>query len=136
RYSFALRRHQKITRRTMLLLRGMLALSDGYLPMHKRYFLGGLGTLRGYNHKELMGTRFWMANVEYRFDLPTADFALSALWDVARIANDSPIDEGQIKHSFGFAAYVDDDLRISLAKRLDRSDNDDPKLYVRLEQTF
>jgi len=137
RYTLALTRFQKVHRRSLLILRGMYGGSDGDLPIYKRFFLGGLGTWRGYDHKEFMGTRFWMANAEYRTRFPGTDMAASILWDFGQIANETRLDSDiETKHSLGFALSFGDDLRVSVAKRLDGSDDDDPKIYVRLSQPF
>ncbi len=137
RYTLALTRFQKVHRRSMLILRGMYGGSDGYLPIYKRFFLGGLGTLRGYDHKEYMGTRFWMANAEYRTRFPATDIAASIIWDMGQIANETSLgNDIELKHSLGIALSFGSDFRISLAKRLDSSDDDDPKIYVRLAQVF
>ncbi len=137
RYTLAARRYQPITSRSMILLRAMYGGSDGELPMHKRFFLGGLGTLRGYDHKEYAGHRFWMANAEYRVRFPGTDMAASLMWDVGRI--DRAYDEtefGEVKHSLGVAIHFGDDLRVNVSKRLDRSFDNDPKIYVRFEHVF
>ena len=137
RYTIALTRFQKVHRRSMLIMRGMYGGSDGYLPIYKRYFLGGLGTLRGYRHKEYMGTRFWMINTEYRTRFPGSDIAAALIWDMGKIGNDTALDgDVDLKHSLGFALTLGDDFRISVAKRLDRSDDNDPRIYVRLIQPF
>ena len=121
----------------MLIMRGMYGGSDGYLPIYKRYFLGGLGTLRGYRHKEYMGTRFWMINTEYRTRFPGSDIAAALIWDMGKIGNDTALDSDvDLKHSIGFALTLGDDFRISVAKRLDRSDDNDPRIYDRLTQPF
>jgi len=137
RYTVAVRRYQRIHRRVTLLLRGIYGSSDGYLPMYKRYYLGGLGTLRGYRHKEFMGSRFWMANAEYRIDFPRTDLATSLFWDAGQIANDTELSRDiEVKHSVGVAVYLGDDLRINVSKRLDRSFDDTPRIYVRLDHVF
>lgn len=137
RYQISLRRYQRVNRYTMLLGRAVVGGSDGYVPMYARFFLGGLGTLHGYYQKELMGTRFWLANAEYRVGFPHSDFAFSILWDVGQIANDQRLTgDVEVKNSLGAAVYIGDDFRVSLAKRLDRSDRDNPKFYVRLEHTL
>ncbi len=38
---------------------------QGTLPPHKIWYLGGIGTLRGHDYKELAGDQFFLANVEY-----------------------------------------------------------------------
>ncbi|MDH4035405.1 MAG: BamA/TamA family outer membrane protein, partial [candidate division Zixibacteria bacterium] len=137
RYTLAVTRFQKVHRRSMLIMRGMYGGSDGYLPIYKRYFLGGLGTLRGYRHKEYMGTRFWMVNTEYRTRFPGSDISASLIWDLGKIGNDTALDSDvDLKHSLGFALTLGDDFRISIAKRLDRSEDNDPRIYVRLAQPF
>ncbi|MEA3296636.1 MAG: BamA/TamA family outer membrane protein [candidate division Zixibacteria bacterium] len=137
RYQMAVRRYQHVSHRTMFLLRGIYGGSDGDLPIHKRFFLGGLGTLRGYHHKEYTGTRFWMANTEYRIRFPRTDIAASLFWDIGqtdRAIDDTTLDE--VKNSIGIALHFGDDLRINLSKRLDRSFDNNPKVYVRLEHVF
>jgi hemolysin activation/secretion protein len=136
RYSMNARRHQRFNRYAMLLAKLSAGNSDGYLPMHKRYFLGGLGTLHGYSQDELMGTRYWMANAEYRISFSSTEFAVSFLWDLAQIANDQKLDQAEVRHSLGVALSFDDYFKITLAKRLDRSTGDNPKLLVRFERIF
>lgn len=137
RYVINLRRYQKINAYDIVLGRFVFGNSDGYLPMHKRYFIGGLGTLRGYRHKELMGTRFWMANVEFRQRFGRADFAASIFWDAAQIADDAALDgDVKVKQSVGIAAYFGSDIRFSLAKRLDRSFDDKLQINVRMAHVF
>jgi hypothetical protein len=137
RYSIGMTRFQKIHRESIVLLRALFANSDGYLPMHRRFYLGGLGTLQGYGHKELIGTRFWMANVEYRLTIPGSDFALAAIWDVGQIANDAPLNgDVEVKHSIGLAGDLGSYFRLCVSKRLDRSVNDAPKFYARLTYPF
>ncbi|UCD63770.1 MAG: BamA/TamA family outer membrane protein [Candidatus Zixiibacteriota bacterium] len=137
RYTLAARRYQRVNRRTVLVTRFIYGGSDGYLPMYKRFFLGGLGTLRGYRHKEYMGTRFWLANAEYRFNFPRVETAVSLFWDIGQIANERKLDGSvEVKNNIGIALYFEDDVKISLAKRLDRSYGDNPVFYVRLHHVF
>lgn len=137
RYTVSLTRYQKVHRESILLLRAMYGGSDGYLPMHKRFYMGGLGTWQGYGHKEFMGSRFWMTNAEYRVVIPGSDFALSAFWDCGQVANDEPLDASiETKNTIGMAGYLGSSFRLSVAKRLDRSSDDTPKIYVRLARHF
>ena len=137
RYQASLMRYQRLNRRQMFILRAVYGASDGYLPMHKRFFLGGLGTLHGYRHKEYMGSRFWLANAEYRVNFPRTDFGAAFMWDVGQITDGTAFDsEDEVKHSLGIALYIGDDFKVNLSKRLDRSQNDDPKFYVRLAHAF
>ncbi|MEE8577247.1 MAG: BamA/TamA family outer membrane protein [candidate division Zixibacteria bacterium] len=136
KYTFSARRYQLINRKAMLIARFRYGTSEGYLPMHRRFYLGGLGTLRGYKHKELMGTKYWMANAEYRIRFPRTDIAFSLLYDAAQLANETNLsDDVEVKQSLGAALYVGDDLRLSWARRLDESDAS-IQFYVRLKHTF
>ena len=137
RYRFQLTRYQRVTQRTMLMVSGVAGLSDGYLPMYKRYYLGGLGTLRGYYHKEFMGSRFWMTTAEYKVQIPKSDLAVSIFWDGGQIANDTRLTgDIEVKQDIGFALYLDDDFKINISKRLDGAPNGDPKIYVRFSNVF
>ena len=137
RYTTTIRRYQRVHEYSMLLFRAMFGGSDGYLPMYKRFYLGGLGTLRGYKHKEYMGTRFWMTNLEYRLVFSYADLAVSVFWDAGQIANNTSIgSQVDLKQSIGIALFIGTDFRVNLSKRLDRSYDDTPKIYVRLDHVF
>jgi hypothetical protein len=137
RYQINVRRYQPVNRRTMLLTRLVFGGSDGYLPMYKRFYLGGLGTLRGYKHKEYTGTRFWLANGEYRFRFPHSDLAVSLLYDIGQIANDTKLSSDiEIKQSLGGALYIGDDFHVSLSKRLDGGDDSAVQFYARIEHRF
>lgn len=137
RYSMRLTRLQKVNRRAMLIMSAMYGGSDGYLPMYKRFYLGGLGTLYGYYHKEFMGSRFWMANAEYRIDFPRSDLSASVFWDAGRITNNTKFtDDDEVRHDIGLGIYIGNDFKVNIAKRLDSSGKDDPKVYVRLTSAF
>lgn len=137
RYIITVRRLQKINNQSIFTIRTVFGNSDGYLPIFKRFHLGGLSTLHGYSFKEYMGTRFWMTNSEYRIDFPNSGFGVSLFWDMGQIANDTKLNSDvEIKQSLGLSLFFEDDFTISIAKRLDRSYNDSPKLYVRFSQIF
>lgn len=137
RFVASLRRYQKIGKNNILLLRGMLGGSEGDLPLHRTFYLGGLGTLHGYRHKELMGSRFWMVNSEFRLTIPRTDIALAALYDVAQIGFHAPADCSiEVRHSIGGAVYFGDDVRVSVARRLDGWSDRNPRFLVRLEHLF
>ena len=137
RYILTVRRLQEISRQSIFTVRTLFGNSDGYLPLYRRFYLGGLGSLHGYGFKEYMGTRFWMVNSEYRIDFPRSEFGVSAFWDIGQIANDTKLDSDvEIKQSIGFSIFFEDDFTLSVAKRLDRSTNDSPKLYLRFKQSF
>ena len=132
-----IRRYQVINHYTTLMLRGVYGGSSGNLPYEKRFYIGGPGTLRGYDNKELIGTEFWMANSEYRLNFPGSSISLSVFWDVAQIANDVDLNSDvEVKNNIGISFYIDDNFNVSLAKRLDRSYDDNPMFYARFKHNF
>ncbi len=136
RYVLDIRRYQYIHKYSMLLLRAMIGSSDGYLPMNRRFFLGGPGSLYGYERKELMGTRFWMINAEYRFQIPKTEVAFGPFWDIAQVANNQAFSRAvEVKNSIGGAIYFGEQFRLSVAQRLDRSQVS-PEVYIRLIPAF
>ncbi len=137
RFTVSFRRYQKVSHHSILVARGMIGGSSGYLPIHRTFYLGGLGTVHGYRHKELRGSRFWMLNTEYRHTIPRTDLAISILWDAAQIGyiRDN-WDDVEVRHSIGGAVYFGDDVRVSVARRLDSFTDRDPRIFVRLEHVF
>lgn len=137
RYRLTAIRYQRLNRRLMLIVRGMFAASDGNLPMHKQYFLGGVGSLHGYKHKEYTGSRFWMVNTEYRMNFPRTELAVALSWDVGQISQGTAFSElDEVKNSLGMSVYLGDDVKVTLAKRMDRSEDDNPRFSVRLAHAF
>ena len=130
-------RYQQIHRRAMILVRSMFGNASGRLPVYKQFYLGGLGTMRGYDYKEFSGSRFWMVNAEYRIDFPHSDLGASILWDMGRITDNAGfVAEDEIRHSIGIAFMLGDRTRLSLSKRLDRSFDDEPRFHGRLDFRF
>jgi outer membrane protein insertion porin family len=48
-------------------LRGWAGIGNGTLPLTEIFYLGGPDTLRGYLDNSFFGSRFYLANAEYRF---------------------------------------------------------------------
>jgi len=136
RYRLSVARYQPLHRRITLVAKGIYGGSDGTLPMHKSFYLGGLGTWHGYKHKEYLGDRFWEGYVEYRVDFPRSGLASSLFWDGGQIADNSSLKDTELKNALGISFYLGDDVRLTLAKRLDRSHDDNPVFYARFTQAF
>ena len=113
RYRVSVVRYQRLNRRLMAIVRGLYGGSDGVLPMHKQFYLGGLGTLHGYEHKEYSGQNFWLAGVEYRFAFPHSDLAASLMWDLGQVSEVRSFEGAEVKHSVGVALYFGSDFRIA-----------------------
>lgn len=137
RYVAQVRRYQRATRQSMLLLTGTCGASDGRLPMNRLFFLGGPGTLYGYKNKEYWGSRFWMTNAEYRLTIPRRDVAFSLFWESGQISSAARFTaDSEVKHSLGVAMYIGRGFRFSVARRLDRSTDNRPEIYVRLADIY
>ncbi|PYQ10060.1 MAG: hypothetical protein DMF83_01245 [Acidobacteria bacterium] len=51
--------------RQALLLRGLVGVGSGELPVQRRFYLGGMGTLRGYSLKQFAGDHLVLTTAEY-----------------------------------------------------------------------
>jgi Omp85 superfamily domain len=138
RYWGNLSRRQRLSSKTMITAHITGGASDGYLPLHRRFSMGGLGTVRGYRHKEFIGTRFWIANLEYKFVLPKTPLTLGLIYDIGQMANGVPLDRSvDVKHSIGANVYlIDDDFSLSIAHRLDGIDDPAVQLYARFSRSL
>ena len=121
----------------------------GALPVQKRYFAGGLGTVRGYPFQSLLetgeppvsrsasqvfgGEQMLVANVEYVFDFFGSLQGLLS-FDAGMVWSDrsASMDLGDLKSSAGAGIQFEDGgMRLHLAQRLDEGDHD-PVVELRL----
>ncbi|MEW5922392.1 MAG: BamA/TamA family outer membrane protein [Candidatus Zixiibacteriota bacterium] len=110
--------------------------SDGQLPLHRRYFLGGLESLMGYSHKEYTGQEYWFGNIEYRLKFPKTDVTGSLFYNAGQIAEEAgKLGDAEVKQSIGVGICFEESLRLDLARRLDQSGSSF-KVYVRLGFNF
>jgi hypothetical protein len=109
----------------------------GALPAQRRYAIGGLGTLRGHNYRDLRGDRVALANVEYGFTVGDDFHALAFVdagtaWDDGALKDQRiPVDVG-----LGFRFDRDDDGLTILAARPVNEENAGVKVSVRFEDSF
>jgi hypothetical protein len=97
--------------------------SDDDLPLFKRYFLGGIGSLRGYDYKEFEGNRYILFNAEYLWYFYNSDFGASIFLDGGKTGyTGSEFESADLKTSVGAALLIGDSFRINLAQRLDDLD--------------
>jgi len=61
--------HKRLSSNRSLAVRLRVGLADRELPQHRKFGLGGIGTLRGYDYKEFRGDRTFLAQVEYRLGI-------------------------------------------------------------------
>ncbi len=136
RWLFSLARYQEINRHLALNLRAIYAGSDDRLPLFRKYFLGGLRTLRGYKHKSFYGDQMLLVNAEYIIEL-SSELDAMVFFDIGKVAGqeDAIFSDGEFKSDAGIAIGFFPGFRLELAKALDKSDSD-IKLWVTFERTF
>ena len=126
-----LRRYQKLSRYQYIHLTGGYGYARGdYLPLNRYFFLGGLGTMYGYRHKEFMGKEYVYFGSEYRFTIPHSDMSPFIRYDGGKIA-DSRLGGGDPwLSSISVGIDIEDQIKIFVSRRLDR-DNEDIVFYAR-----
>ena len=68
-YRFQVARYNRLSRRHFLDFRLAGGFSDAPLPWQRLFYLGGIGTLRGYDFREFVGDNMLLFNAEYRIQL-------------------------------------------------------------------
>ena len=102
--------------------------SDDELPLFRRYFIGGLGSLRGYDYKEFEGNRYVLFNADYIWRFYRSDFGAGLFFDAGKAGFDkNGFDSTDLKSGAGLSFIVSDVLRVDLAQRLD--DIDQPPVF-------
>ncbi|MCK4271521.1 BamA/TamA family outer membrane protein [bacterium] len=138
RFLLDARRYLRLTRYENIDLRFRLGTASGALPVQLAFDLGGIGSLRGYKHKEFRDfDRMILCNVEYRIQfgrmasnypqdcqiIPFYDFGLA--WHSndknSLTAGFDQLKADRIKSSvgIGLSSGADDRLRVNLTQRLD-----------------
>ena len=69
RHIMNLRGYLAFSDRQLFAARGIVGVSNGVLPIERRFALGGIGTVHGYAFKETVGTGMALVNAEYRVRL-------------------------------------------------------------------
>lgn len=136
RFLAGITRYQVISRYNGIILRAYYGASDGDLPMHRLFYLGGPGTLYGYENKEFYGDEFWMADIEYRIDFENSNIDGWLYFNSGQAAPlGGKLADGEVKNSIGLGFSLSDAIRVNISKRLDRK-SDTARLDVRLKHEF
>ena len=114
-----------------LRLRG--GFSDDDLPLFRRYFIGGIGSLRGYEYKEFEGNRYALVNIDYIWRFFDSHLGAGLFLDGGRAAfSEDEFESGQFKTDIGVSFLLGDFLRANLAQRLDDIDRS-PVVSIRAQ---
>lgn len=130
-------------RENTLQLTGQVGYADGYqqkpLPFYKNFYLGGIGTVRGYQTSSigpkdalgnaLGGRTLTVANAEYYFPMPGLEkdksVRLSVFTDAGQVSDD--FDFAQTRYSMGFGLSWFSPvgpIKISFARALNKKPDD------------
>jgi hypothetical protein len=97
--------------------------SDDRLPLFRRFFLGGIGSLRGYGHKEYQGNRYVLMNADYIWQFHPSGVGAGVFLDAGKVAyGQDAFESADVKTGVGICLLLGDAIRIDLAQRLDDLD--------------
>jgi hypothetical protein len=124
RVQASLTHYMQLNRKQHVTIRMMSGYSDDNLPLDKWFFLGGPGSLRGYDYKEFGGDRYFLANLDYYFDF-SRDFAIAVFGDIGKTGfSEWSFNNNDYKNDIGIGIIFIDAFRVDIAQRLDNSDAD------------
>jgi len=106
-------RSQSLGQDITLRVRAAFGGSGGDLPATRLYYLGGIGSLRGYDYKEFAGDQFWLLNLEYVWAL--SDFELFSLFDGGQIGTGPGWTDARVRFDVGLGLSVDETFRVQVA---------------------
>lgn len=139
RVVFTGERIQHLWPRHTALLHVVYGTSIHRLPLQKLFFLGGIGTLRGYRFKEFYGDRMLLLNFEYhaQFARKTPTGVLFLDWGKTSLRSGDPKfwNGGPFKTDVGVGLKFGGFLRFDLAKALD-SANNPVRFTFRFQRSF
>ncbi len=126
----------KLTDDTQFDMRVMGGGIDGTAPLYRMFRIGGVGTLRAHDFKELTGNRFVVANIEYRVRL-FSSFQVAFFTDIGDAWDTEERRHIDLESDMGIGLADDDgDVRINLARRLNQGADDDLVVTFRMNRMF
>jgi hypothetical protein len=138
-FRFEITRYNRLSRYHFLDFRLKGAIADNALPLQYKFYLGGIGSLRGYRFQEFGGgDRMILANVEYKIAYKVKDgigigpiiFIDSGyVWE-----HDAEPSLRDLKTNIGVGFQIGSSLRINIAKPLEMGGK--PMLSMRLRRAF
>ncbi len=127
--------YQPITPKQYVGFRLRGGLSNQQLPLDRRFFLGGVGSLRGYDFKEFEGNRYFLANIDYYWKF-SDDFSLALFTDLGQAGfSKKQFEKNGLKSDIGVGLLLTEVIRIDIAQRLDKISKS-PVITGRIETTF
>lgn len=128
-------RYQPLTRSQTLGIRFRGGYSDQFIPLDRWYFLGGEGTLRGYEFKEFSGNRMLLLNLDYYW-IFSRSFAMAIFSDLGQTGfGQNGFTALGLKPSIGMGFLFRDLFRLNFAQRLDDTGKS-PVISAKTEMRF
>jgi hypothetical protein len=125
-----------VLRNQTVMMRLRAGHSDDRLPLFRRFYLGGIGSLRGYDYKEFEGNRYALFNADYAWLFHDSDIGAGVFFDAGKAAfGEDEFESAELKTDIGICFLVTDVLRIDLAQRLDDLDKS-PVASFRFDMLF
>ncbi len=136
RWRFSLVRYQPLNEYLGFNLRTIYAGSSDRIPIFKKYYLGGLRSLRGYDIKEFFGDQMFLGNIEYVVSFNAYSRGM-IFFDIGKVIgqDDDIFDDGEFKSDIGLGVSLSPGFRVELARALDDSDAD-LKFWVTFGKSF
>jgi len=121
RYGGRLSRVQPTWRHQELRARLAGSASGGRLPATRQLYLGGIGSLRGFDHKEFYGDAAWCLNLEYGWSWENVE--VFALYDAGQIEGPGSAGDPTFLHDVGLGVQIQRTFRVQVAvdARFERS---------------
>ncbi len=131
RFEAHVQRYQPLSRYLSLRLAASYGhAAGGAIPLNRYFFLGGLGTIHGYRHKEFIGTEYMQVSGEYSFRIPHSGVLPFVQYDGGKIMDGWVAGDKAWYSSVGLGIAFEPSFRIFVAKRLDKAD-ENPIIYAR-----
>lgn len=136
KYVFDVRKYIRLSETMRLRLRGAWGIASGDVPSHKVFYLGGIGTLRGYDYKAFSGKNLFLASADYVVDV-NPEVRLIFFADTGQTWwGTSGFDSDEMKSDIGMGVELPDvDLRIDVARPATMEESD-IRVTLRLGHVF
>jgi len=133
RYYGWITREQPVWRDQALRLRALAGGAGGRLPAYRLFYLGGIGSLPGYDYKEFFGDRFWLANAQYIWEFDS--WGVFAGADAGQIGMGKGWTDSDIRFDLGLGITIQDSFRVQVFLPV-AEDSRDPLVTFRLTRPF
>jgi hypothetical protein len=132
RYYAFVARSQPLWHEQTLLIRILAGSSANTLPATRLFYLGGISSLRGFDHKEFFGDRIWQFNTEYAWSFGL--WELFALYDAGQVGYGNDFTDSEVRHNLGAGFQIQRTFRVQVAT--DARFVRNPLVTVRFTQPF